>query len=267
MNAHEYDGVDAVDADLALAPQRTSVLAILSLICAVICIIPGAGLLAIIFGVSALVGINASRGRVGGTGLAVSGLVLGLVVTLLWGAVTFGAFQVLNMFGTYLTQPTSQAMTALEAGDFQKARSMLDPKIAARLTEDDLKRFRAAYQAEMGAFKSIPEGWDIFAAYGQLGPIMSKVQGQQQARNAIPLPASFEKGTAVLLLEIDQKATPRQGPPKPGELIPVRNITLFLPSGAVVDLLTSTPAPAAPPAAPVDPGAPAPPAEENPGGK
>ncbi len=240
MNASDFDGVNGVDADLAIAPQRTSVLAILSLICAVICIIPGTGLLAVIFGISALVGINSSRGRVGGTGLAVSGLVLGLIVTLVWGAVAFGAVQFLNLFSGPMMQPARQSMSAIDTGDFQNARAGLSPAAGAALTDEQIQKFRAAYQAELGSFKGIPKGMDLFTSYGQLGQIMQKAQAQGM-QNAMPVPASFDKGTAVLLLVMDQAAmNQRSGQgkaPKVEDVFLFENIILMTPSGTVIELM------------------------------
>ena len=266
MNASDFDGVDAVDSDLALAPQRTSVLAILSLICAVICIIPGTGLLAVIFGISALVGINSSRGRVGATGLAVSGLILGLIVTMVWGAITFGALQFQNLFSTSLTQPAAQSLTSIDAGDFKNARAVFATKASAVVTDEQLQKFRTAYQAELGSFKSIPQSWDLIAAYGQLGPIMQKAQAQG-INNAIPVPASFDKGTAVLLLVIDKNAQAKAGSkgksPSGADIFPVENMILLTPSGASIELLPQTTpvliqGTSPPPAPPADASAPAP---------
>jgi len=243
MNASDFDGVDAVDSDLAMAPQRTSVLAILALICAVICIIPGTGLLAIIFGISALVGINSSRGRVGGTGLAVSGLVLGLIVTMIWGAIAFGAVQFLNLFSGPMMQPARQSLTAIDAGDFKNARAALTVKSSAAVTDEQIQKFRSAYQSELGSFKDIPQNMDLFGAYGQLGPIMQKAQAQG-INNAVPVPASFDKGTAVLLLVLDQQAMAQQRssgkPPSMGDVFQVENLILMTPSGSVIELLPQT---------------------------
>lgn len=236
MDMRDYDG--AAEADLALAPQRTSVLAILALICALICILPGTGLLAVIFGISALVGISSSRGRVGGTGLAVSGLVLGLVFTCLWVAIGIGAYQMANAFGTMFTQPANQSLTALDAGDYKAARSLLSTTAGASISDEQFQKFRSAYQAEMGAFKGVPQGWEFFAAYGQLGPIM---QGMQGRNDVVPVPASFDKGMAVLLLQVDQTGGQRtsKNPTTPVELVPAKNFIILTPTKKQIELAPS----------------------------
>ncbi len=275
MNANDFDGVDAGDSDLALAPQRTSVLAILALICAVICIIPGTGLLAVIFGISALVGINSSRGRVGGTGLAVSGLVLGLIVTMIWGALTFGGLQFLSYFSGPMMQPARQSLTAIDAGDFKNARTGFTPQAGAAVTDEQFQKFRTAYQAELGSFQNIPQGWDLIAAYSQLKPILQQAQNQIQSQGnqqIIPVPAAFDKGIAVLLLHVNQQAAAKARPagkkPQIGDVFPVENLVIVTPAGSVIELMpqssptniqTPPPAPSAGTSAPPpDPAAPVP---------
>src|SRR5690349_14731093 len=105
MAQNDFDSGDLGDAELALEPQRTSILAILALICALICIIPGMGLLAAILGISAAIGISGSRGRVGGMGLAIAGIVLGLLFSMIWVGIVLGSRQALGFAQSNLFVP------------------------------------------------------------------------------------------------------------------------------------------------------------------
>ncbi len=113
MNANNLD-VESFDSEIA-APQRTSILAILSLVCSLICLIPGTGVLAAIFGISALVGIRGSRGRVGGTGLAIAGLIVGLLFTMVWIGIVVGMNALMQEFTGKLVAPMNQAIISMDA--------------------------------------------------------------------------------------------------------------------------------------------------------
>ncbi len=92
MAQYDFDSQEFGD-EIALEPRRTSVMAILSLVCGLVCVVPGIGVLATIFGITSLVGINRSRGRVGGTGLAITGIVLGLLFSMIWIGILYAARQ------------------------------------------------------------------------------------------------------------------------------------------------------------------------------
>ena len=87
MTQHPY-AESTAGADVFPEAERTSVMAILSLVCSLICCIPGLGILGSLLGVFALIGIGGSRGRVGGKGLAISGIIIGILMTVIW----IGAF-------------------------------------------------------------------------------------------------------------------------------------------------------------------------------
>ena len=65
-------------------PERMSAMAVLSLVCGIICCIPGLGIAAMIFGAAAMVAIGKSGGRLGGKMIAVIGMALGLLATIVW---------------------------------------------------------------------------------------------------------------------------------------------------------------------------------------
>jgi hypothetical protein len=72
-----------------IVPQRTSGLAIASFVLSLVWVCGFGSLLAVIFALVALGDISRSRGRLGGTGLAVAGLILGLLGSIWLGIYVF----------------------------------------------------------------------------------------------------------------------------------------------------------------------------------
>lgn len=265
MPPNDFDPADLGDAELAIAPQRTSIMAILSLICALICIIPGMGLLATILGISAAVGISGSRGRVGGMGLAIAGIVLGLLFSMLWVGGFLGMRQVMSMFQSSLMAPLSQVMTAIDNGDTKNARAMFSPAANAAITDEQIKAFRDAYQAELGSFKGIPQGFmEFIMGYKDLGQVLQVYQGRP---GFIPTPGTFDKGPAAVVLVLDQSGSGKPPTTPQGSFtIPILNILIIAPGGKTIELIPSgvpmivPPAKKIPPSTPVTP----PPTPESP---
>jgi len=198
-----YDGMQYEPVE-----QRTSVMAILSLVFGLLCL-PVMGVLGVIFGIAALFSISASRGRLGGKGVAVAGLVISVLVTVIWVAVAVGGAQVYSMFNKALVAPATATMQAIEAGQPDQARNNLSPSAALKITDADFAAFREAYQAELGAYTGTPQGIiELATSFGKVGPLMQKYQ--QNNGDIVPLPANFEKGMGLMVFQID-KAASKQG--------------------------------------------------------
>lgn len=204
-------------------PQRTSVLAIFALILGLICFLPGAGALAVILGGAALVFISQSRGRLSGTGLAASGIVLGLLFSVIWIGVFVGVRQVSSAFGTQFSQPVGQLVAALQNKDHVAARALFTKASDAKITDEMLDEFGAKVQAELGAFKGMPDGpLDFLKTAMSLGPSMQVLQGRG---DTIPLPGKFENGNAVIGIVMDMTAA-KGGGPGGGVQLPVVNLVI-----------------------------------------
>ena len=225
-------------------PSRTSIAAILTLVCALVCFVPGLGLLAIILGIAALFMIASSQGRVTGKGLAVSGIFIGLLVTLVWGGVILAFQSMGSMFGKQFMAPMASLFQAVEKQDYATARTLLNtPSGTPAPTDEEFDAFVAAYQAEVGSFKSMPTGFlDFFMSF-------QKVQGFYQASpGQMPIPSEFSNGPAVVLLQFPQGIQPGTAP-NPGA-IPIMNVGVHAPSGTVTWLLPQAGAPARPSTSP-----------------
>lgn len=214
-------------------PQRTSVLAILSLVLSLICFLPLLGVLGILFGVFALVGIGSSGGRVKGTGLAIAGIVIGLIVSVLWTGAGFAINSGLQQFPKF-----AAVMTEVENGSLDTARSYMTPSSRALATDEAFEAFRAAYQAELGSFQSAPSGAiELFEAYAEIGPAMQTInQGTPYQGQLIPIPGRFDNGNGLVILVFDaaaQQTGPTQGPLN-------RNLGVMTTSGTTFWLIEPT---------------------------
>lgn len=264
-------------------PERTSVMAVLSLVLGILCV-PFFGILAIFLGVFALFGIKASRGRVSGTGLAVTGIILGVVMTLLWGTCVGGSIFIGDMMRTKVAPAVGTIITAAQGGDVEGVRKGMATGTQPRVTPEAVQAFSDTLTAEMGAYKGVPASLpDMVKRYGEvfeaLGQSGSSAGGNpmQGYNNAMPIPLEFEKGWALVIVPINQQSQGGGGGPE--DLI--ENIIVCTPSGAQIVLVPvgtflppATPSPDAttpdsPPPAP-EPGASpdtdAPPAEPKEGG-
>lgn len=186
-------------------PQRMSVLAVLSLICAVVCCVPGLGILAFVFGALALAGISKSQGRVTGKPLAGIGMALGLIATVIWMAIAIGVAQGWRTYTTQMVGGTSQMMQTLSDGDIAGARLHLLEPATAELTDEDIAAFAAIVRREFGGFVGAPTGisemMEGFAsAYGQGGVRGGGGGGQEPA---IPIAVNFDNRSTVVHIVID----------------------------------------------------------------
>lgn len=223
--------------DFDWGPQRTSILAILALVFALPCFIPGVGFIASLLAVFALVGIASSKGRVGGTGLAVAALVLGLLSTAFWGAIGYGMWQVVNKFSSAATAPVAALITSAEKGDFQAVRDGVVTYTSEKLTDEKLTAFKDEVHDKLGAYQSSPKGlFDLISAYGEISHLMKPPP--QNGEPQIPIPLRFEKGAALVMLEIDPTQQ-HENDPKKSKTLPIRNITIIAGDGSKIQLVDS----------------------------
>lgn len=218
--AATYDpAADDFSAD-DLGPRRTSILAIISLILSLICIIPGAGLLGAIFGLAGIIGISQSRGRVGGMGLAIAGLALGLLFTALQVGIAVGAYRFLGVVQQAGIAPVAATMTAIETQDQANTRAIFNAPLNSAVTDERIAQFREAYRAEVGSFKTIPTGWiELFQSVQQAGRAYKEFS-RSQMQNVIPFPAQFDQGWSIVAVEIPSQM-------KNGKTIEILNLGVF----------------------------------------
>lgn len=210
------------------SPMRTSILAICSLVLALLCFLP-LGPLAVICGGLAILFIANSRGRLGGLGLAIAGVLVGLFTSVFWMMMVVGAMSVQQQWGPAIVGPSDRMMRDLDAGDFAAARKNFSAFLDAAVTDEQLAEFVAAYKAEAGSYQSTPSTFlSWMGAIIELGPQM---QGAQQSGDGFPLPATFDRGKGLVFIG-------QAGQPQPGSVLPpAENIGVLIPPRTEVWLL------------------------------
>lgn len=213
---------------------RTSLLAIASLILSILCVTAPLGVL---LSIAAMIGITRSGGRVRGMGLAVTGLIVGLIATTCIGGFVGGSIYAFQFWDRSIAKPVAASLESLEAGDYNAARNVFDSTTAGALTDEQLAAFAAAYNAELGEFKGLPVGaMETLEALSVLGPQMEKHQSSPgAAKQLIPIPGRFEQGLALIVVEFDPQYAapgPAGGPPE----MQISNVLIVTQGGKTIQL-------------------------------
>ncbi len=233
-------------------PDRTSVLAIMSLVCSLICCIPGLSAIGAVLGVGSLVGIKGSRGRVGGTGLAIAGIIIGGLVTVAQIGIGLGVREGVGLFLRDILPQVDSVMADIEAGNDAEAIARLSPPADTGVTPDDIARFRDAYTDRLGAYQGMPTDFGtMFEAYAGLGQSMQQFNQSTGGQPEMPVPALFDNGWAVLIVRFD----PSPASPPPGNQLPITNLILYPASGDPITLWDPATRPASAPPIPPAPDA------------
>ena len=216
--------------------RRTSVLAILALIAGLLCFLPGAGVLALILGGAAVIFISQSRGRLGGLGLAITGIVLGLLFSIFWVMLAIGAASANQLVNQHFIGPAQTVLTGLDTGDHQKARLLFTRTADAAITDAQLDKFAERVRAEWGKFNGGPQSLiDLVGDYAGMG---QRMQGLQGRNDMIPTPMHFANGLTLALLEIDPAAAAAaKNGPAVQVAMPMVNLGVIAKNGTIMWLV------------------------------
>ncbi len=221
----------------AVTPIRLSILAVLSLITGIlalpICCIPAGGtlfgLVPIGLGLGSLRAIRKSRGETAGKSLAIGGLVMGLlatiVSTLAWIAI-----------GSQLATMPAVYTQVLES-DPAIVRTVLTSSASTTITDEEITRFREGFIAEYGDAWTTPVGIapvikGYFAANDPKGLNAVQVSASQ---SPVPLPIQVDGGWTYLIVIMQQGETLGSGLPA------LANAAYQMPDGSLVWLLENQP--------------------------
>jgi len=190
---------------------KLSILSVVSLVLSLLCITAPLGL---ICGIAAIFTISASAGRKTGRGLAIAGIIIGLLFSSLLVAGTIGAYQFSSMASKEFFAPVGAFVQNIEDKNYTAARTSLAATTSAVVTDDDFEAFRTAYQAKVGTFKGSPKSIaEIINVSQGAGPAMQALQRSTAGQNIIPMPSSFANGVAVVALQINQAGGTAPGQP------------------------------------------------------
>ena len=206
------------------APPRTSALAILSLVCSLLCCTAPLG---VVFGGLAMIGIGMSGGRVKGVGLALAGLVIGIIATVVLYGGMFVAVMGLNVFA----QPVGSTLAAIEQRDADTVKSAFAQSVAGAIDRDRVNDFARAMESDLGPFDAAPDGfgdwWSgygaVFSATGQ----QAMEDAQDRSSDAVPLPMRFDGKWVMVFVVPDETEQASNGLPR------FRDIGYVRPDGSI----------------------------------
>lgn len=211
---------DQSEVKLYQEPDRTSIMAILSMVFGIGgCCLGITSIPAILLGVFGLVGISRSKGRVGGTGFGIAGILIGLLTLALWIGLIFGGGGAFNKLMGEFSKSTEQMFLDLQADNFDAARgSLISP--AGDATDAELIAFREGYRNGLGDFVSKTDGiGDLFSGYMAVGELIQSYQG---IPGYVPLPMIFDSGYGLVIYVIDPNGGGQSsGFPQASEIIVV----------------------------------------------
>ncbi|MBO6513935.1 MAG: DUF4190 domain-containing protein [Phycisphaerales bacterium] len=195
----QFDGTDHIT--MYHEPERTSIAAILGMVCSCIGCCGGVtAIFGVFLSIFGIVGISRSKGRVGGMGFAIAGLLIGLLMLALWGGILGVTSFGFRWMETNAGAPTAQILRDIESGDFDKARAAMGHP-AASVEDEVLVAFRTAYMDSLGPVVSETKGWgELFTGYGAVSQQMQQYNGRP---NMIPLPMVFDSGYGLVMVEMD----------------------------------------------------------------
>jgi hypothetical protein len=209
MTRNPYAHTETFEAE-PVSP-RVSVLAVASLVFGILCCVPTFGLIALILGGAGMVAISRSEGRLTGRGLALAGMILGLIGTIFTAVAGFITLQ-----GVAQVQSLSGSYSFVEQKDYKHFRELLTTSASQQLTDDQIEEFHqkvnAAWGKNIGATKGLGEFISGYQA------ILPRMQGMQPTSSsgqgvAFPVPMRFEKGTAPAVIELDGQQKTTRGTP------------------------------------------------------
>lgn len=234
--------------ELDAGPTRNSVLAIIALVLGIVsiiplfCLFPGSGALAVIFGGAAILMISRERGRLGGTGMAATGIVLGILVTVVQITVVIGINSFMGVYNSQIVGPVDEALEAVDQGDFSTARKLLTPEADAATTDQQFAEFAAAYKASVGSYRGSPDSViNVFQLWVEVGRSMQALRAG--ASDIFPFPANFAKRPAIVIVVFDPSRMQKQQNSGPANFaFPTRNLGILTVDGEAMWLNDALPA-------------------------
>jgi hypothetical protein len=186
-----------------------------------------------LLGTVAVFRISGSGGRKSGTGIAITGIIVGIIVSVVWVFLAMGAANMAQQFTGIVTR----IYTPLQAQNLAEFKPLVSSELQAGLTDQRWKTFRNEIETEIGPMKAPPQSLsEFFQNYANIQVQQQKVQGRQ---NALPFPLQGDSGWGVLILHLSQSANPGPGNTNFSEILLklTKNIEFIGPSGKSIWLV------------------------------
>lgn len=168
-----------------------SVLALLSLIFSLTCLLSPLGVLT---GAAAIVGIQLANGRKYGRGLAIAGIVIGLIASALLVGVLVGGFSLGQSYVRNVVGSGERLVRTVEQRDWRTFRAQLEPATDQQLSDAQLDAFADALAASMGTYQAVEtQNWNFSPDTSGSGFNLENVA-------PLPFPARFANGRAMIIL-------------------------------------------------------------------
>jgi ABC-type multidrug transport system fused ATPase/permease subunit len=150
-----------------------------------------------------MVSIGGSKGRLGGRGLAIAGLILGLLGTAVWVGVYFAGQAGISQISQY-----TRFVTLLEQDDVAGARAMVSPTVT--VSDEELVAWGDGFEVTHGTFVTQPSGMieyvSTFVNNTSSNPQL--FQAAQQSfpggSSMMPLPIETTNGQVTVFVIMDQ---------------------------------------------------------------
>ena len=183
--------------------QRTSALAVTSLVLSILgllsCPVMVLGVLGFLSGVVGLYFISTSSGRLAGRGLALTGVIVGLLSIVVGMALWIGGAQLIR---AAFAEPAQSAMQAIEAQDRAGIRALLEPNIDRATTDAQIDAFLASAAAATGSFQKIETGFISFITAMMEFAKLPSTGGRVDNHYAVW--ARTGNGRALVVMKIDE---------------------------------------------------------------
>ncbi len=214
-------------------PERTSILALLSMISSLVCCIPGLSILGTFMGIGALISIGGSNGRVGGRGMAWTGVIVGILVTMLWIGFALGGAGVWSSIKVVIEQ-VSEKFVAMERADYDTARELLTAQAASATADADFEAFVQAYQRDYGSLGSLVlDLGPVTSSFGDNGPVFQRYSGSAM----MPLVYETSGGTVTFVIVASQADLQQPSNPDNPFIGGLSQISFLAADGSVVELV------------------------------
>ncbi|MCC5787550.1 MAG: hypothetical protein JJU33_12720 [Phycisphaerales bacterium] len=187
----------------ALMAGGTGIFAIVSKTLFPALITPVISLLGIFIASIALITITRSRGRIAGAGIALAGMGLCVVVSVLSMGLLMGAMSGAGRIGAAV----NEAMAAAMDRDADELRYSMHHEARDQFDQQMLDDFAQMVEGQVGGFVGAPD--QVIRArslWNRVLPAMERITETGLDQRVIPWPAEFENDAAVVLLILRSRA-------------------------------------------------------------